>query len=43
MLNLLFIEAVKFTERIQQLRAEQNLTELEELLSEDATLGDVIR
>jgi len=31
-MNLLFIEATGFTERIQQLRAESNLWALEDLL-----------
>ncbi len=42
-MNLLFIEATRFTERIQQLRAEANLWALEDLLCQDPEKGDVIQ
>ena len=42
-MNLLFIETTRFTERIQQFRAELNLWKLEDLLCQDAEAGDVIK
>lgn len=42
-MSLLFIEATRFTERIQQLRAESNLWNLEDLLCQDPEQGRVIQ
>ena len=42
-MNLLFIEATRFAERIQQLRAESNLWALEDLLCQDPEKGNVIQ
>jgi hypothetical protein len=41
-MNLLFIEATRFTERVQQLSAESNLWKLEELLCQQPEIGDLI-
>jgi len=41
--SLLFIEATRFTERIQQLRAEDNLRKLEDLPCRDPEAGDMIQ
>lgn len=42
-MNLLFIEATRFTERIEQLRAESNLWALEDLLCQDPQKGKVVQ
>jgi len=42
-MNLLFIEATRFTERIQQLRAESNLWALEDLLCQNPEKGPVVQ
>lgn len=42
-MNLLFIEATRFTERIQHLRVEEDLWKLEDLLCQDPEAGDVIQ
>jgi hypothetical protein len=42
-MKLLFIEATRFTERIQQLRAESQLWALQELLFQDPEKGSVIQ
>ena len=42
-MNLLFIEATRFAERIQQLRAESNLWALEDLLCQDPEKGNVMQ
>jgi hypothetical protein len=42
-MNLLFIEATRFTARIQQLGAESNLWALEDLLGRDPEKGAVIQ
>ena len=42
-MNLLFIEATRFTERIQHLRAETNLWALEELLCQNPEKGVVVQ
>jgi hypothetical protein len=42
-MNLLFIEATRFTERIQQLRAESNLWALEDLLCQGPEKGNIIQ
>ena len=42
-MNLLFIEATRFTERIQQLRAESQLWGLQDLLSQYPEKGAVIQ
>ncbi len=42
-MNLLFIEAARFTERVQALRAEEDLWRLEDQLCRDPEAGDVIQ
>ena len=42
-MNLTFIEATRFTARIMQLRAEQNLGELEDWLCQNPEAGAVIQ
>ena len=42
-MSLLFIEATRFTERIQQLRAESHLWGLEDLLCQNPEKGSVIQ
>ena len=42
-MKLLFIEATRFTERIQQLRAESELWALEDLLCQDPERSNVIQ
>lgn len=42
-MNLLFIEATRFTERIQQLRAESQIGALQDLLCQDPEKGSVIQ
>jgi hypothetical protein len=42
-MNLLFIEATRFSERVQELRAEPNLWGLEDLLCQDPEKGAVIQ
>lgn len=42
-MKLLFIEATRFTERIQQLRAESQLWTLEHLLCHDPEKGSMIQ
>ena len=42
-MKLLFIEATRFTERIQQLRAESQLWALQDVLCQDPEKGDVIQ
>ena len=42
-MNLLFIEATRFTERIRQLRADPDLEELENLLGLDPEVGAIVQ
>ena len=42
-MNLVFIEATRFTERVQQLRAEEDLWNLENQLCRDPEAGDVVQ
>ena len=42
-MSLLFIEATRFTERVQQLRAEPNLWALEDVLCQNPAKGVVIQ
>lgn len=42
-MNLLFIEATRFTERIRQLRADPDLEELENLLGLDPEAGAIVQ
>jgi hypothetical protein len=42
-MTLVFIEATRFTERIQQLRAESQLWAIQDLLCQDTEKGNVIQ
>ena len=42
-MNLLFVEATRFTERILEFRADDNLRKLQELLCQNPETGDVIQ